>query len=140
MHRTYTPIPCLDCQVFFTPTGGKAKRCPSCQAVFARSRHRQYEKERRAKNPDRARAWSRANKDRVELRRQVLRYGLTEEQVLAEREKDCEICGKPSKHFDHDHETGRYRGRLCQSCNTGLGKLGDSVEGLQRAIQYLCRP
>lgn len=50
----------------------------------------------------------------------------------------CECCGKAGKvHWDHDHTTGKFRGWLCVSCNTGLGKLGDSVEGLERAIAYL---
>jgi hypothetical protein len=38
---------------------------------------------------------------------------------------------------DHDHNTGAVRGLLCHSCNTGLGHLGDSVETLARALDYL---
>jgi hypothetical protein len=54
----------------------------------------------------------------------------------------CQICRKPWKNardqnLDHDHKTGQLRGLLCFLCNTGLGKLGDDVESLQRAIQYL---
>jgi hypothetical protein len=29
------------------------------------------------------------------------------------------------------------RGLLCSACNTGIGLLGDNVEGLQRAMNYL---
>lgn len=51
----------------------------------------------------------------------------------------CDCCSKFSSRlvFDHDHKTGAYRGYLCDSCNTGLGKLGDSVEGLTQALNYL---
>lgn len=61
---------------------------------------------------------------------------------LVERQAGrCAICGKTptatSLHIDHDHATGRVRGLLCISCNTGLGKLGDSEEALMRAIDYL---
>ena len=55
----------------------------------------------------------------------------------------CGICNihqselKNSLAVDHDHETGKVRGLLCTTCNTGLGKLGDSIEGLEAAIEYL---
>jgi len=38
---------------------------------------------------------------------------------------------------DHDHITGEVRGLLCKRCNRALGILEDSIELLQRAIQYL---
>ncbi len=40
-------------------------------------------------------------------------------------------------HIDHDHDTGQVRGLLCQVCNLGLGKLGDTLEGLMKAVRYL---
>jgi hypothetical protein len=51
---------------------------------------------------------------------------------------NCQLCGVEAKlHLDHDHETGTFRGWLCTTCNTGLGKFNDSVERLQAAIDYL---
>lgn len=41
------------------------------------------------------------------------------------------------EHIDHCHRTGRVRGILCAGCNSGIGKLGDSVAGLRRALAYL---
>lgn len=38
--------------------------------------------------------------------------------------------------LDHCHETGKIRGLLCFSCNTGIGKL-KSVELLKKAVKYL---
>jgi hypothetical protein len=53
----------------------------------------------------------------------------------------CECCGsspnKRSLNLDHDHVTGLFRGWLCDNCNTGIGRLGDSINGLLRAIKYL---
>ena len=48
-------------------------------------------------------------------------------------------CDEPSYHYDHDHDTGEFRGFLCQSHNTGLGKLGDNLAGLMCAVQYLTK-
>ena len=39
--------------------------------------------------------------------------------------------------LDHNHGTGEFRGFLCDSCNTGLGKFGDDPDLLARAIEYL---
>jgi len=55
----------------------------------------------------------------------------------------CECCGSDNKgcamSLDHDHVTGAFRGWLCNLCNTAIGKLGDNIEGLMRAIRYLER-
>lgn len=73
-------------------------------------------------------------------------YGLTQEgydQLLAEQHGVCAICGDPpsgrnrSLSVDHDHSTGVIRGLLCQRHNLALGLLGDSVEGIKRALEYL---
>ena len=53
----------------------------------------------------------------------------------------CDCCGvlltKPC--LDHDHNTLEFRGWLCYSCNTGIGKLGDTIEGLEKGLSYLKR-
>ena len=69
-------------------------------------------------------------------------YGLSEEhfRVLLESQNyECAICGKPDRSLvvDHNHTTGKVRGLLCNSCNTGIGLLQDSVEVLRRAEGYL---
>ena len=50
----------------------------------------------------------------------------------------CDNCGRDEKlSVDHDHETDEFRGWLCSPCNHGIGKIGDNIEGLERAILYL---
>jgi hypothetical protein len=60
----------------------------------------------------------------------------------------CEICGKPetrkskngnicAKCNDHDNDSGKFRGWLCFSCNTGIGLLSHSEEIMNKAIIYL---
>ena len=68
-------------------------------------------------------------------RRAKLHMEFAADRVITE----CQICGKSERKLvlDHDHSTGCYRGRLCSSCNVGLGYLGDNLAGLQKAIEYL---
>lgn len=55
----------------------------------------------------------------------------------------CECCGrvdtKRQVALDHDHKTHEFRGWLCMHCNTGIGKLGDSEQGVLLALEYLRR-
>tara|TARA_R100000781_G_scaffold112998_1_gene80790 strand:+ start:744 stop:995 length:252 start_codon:yes stop_codon:yes gene_type:complete len=53
----------------------------------------------------------------------------------------CECCGDSTSvlNWDHDHETKEHRGWLCTNCNTGIGKLGDNLEGVTKAVEYLKR-
>lgn len=39
--------------------------------------------------------------------------------------------------IDHDHVTEQVRGLVCKKCNTGIGLLGDTIEGVERALAYL---
>ena len=39
--------------------------------------------------------------------------------------------------WDHNHGTDEFRGFLCDSCNTSLGKFRDDPDLLARAIKYL---
>lgn len=56
------------------------------------------------------------------------------------QEGKCAICLKTrTLVVDHIHGTTHVRGLLCHGCNTALGKLGDDIVGLQRAMDYLVR-
>ena len=51
----------------------------------------------------------------------------------------CEICGEANKKicFDHDHNTGKFRGWICHPCNATLGFVRDKIETLEKIIAYL---
>ena len=61
-----------------------------------------------------------------------------------EQQGRCAICGevgmrqgKPKLYYDHNHETGRYRGALCAQCNILLGAARDKIDILRKAEEYL---
>ena len=76
-----------------------------------------------------------------------IKYGMTEAQhvALVTMKPGCWICARTTKkdgsqlrlYTDHDHKTGRVRGRLCYACNRRLiGRRRDG--GLYRkAATYL---
>ena len=61
----------------------------------------------------------------------------------------CDGCGtdftnRPirSKRYlvlDHDHKTDKFRAYLCESCNTGSGKMGDTYEEIVRRASFMNR-
>jgi hypothetical protein len=92
-----------------------------------------------------------AEKIRRSRRRNLNKYGLTMDQFEEMNDKQnglCAICGRspyegqenPRKSrlsVDHDHETGRVRGLLCDPCNTGIGLFKEDPNRMMSAITYL---
>ena len=82
----------------------------------------------------------RLGKDHILNRDLVWRYGITLEEYKS-YPQECNICGSKEEgrgykmNVDHDHQTGKVRGLLCNSCNRGLGMLGES--NLLAAIHYI---
>lgn len=106
------------------------------------------------RDPEQARAYQRDYREANAARKRELRlaylYAITVEQydeMLERQDGVCAICQAEetrtvkgticSLAVDHDHETGRVRGLLCQSCNAALGGFRDSPALLERAAEYL---
>jgi hypothetical protein len=53
--------------------------------------------------------------------------------------EQCNCCNKKTKKLVSDHIKGSttFRGWICAECNTGMGKLGDTLEGILQAAIYL---
>lgn len=50
----------------------------------------------------------------------------------------CEICAKPRKLVaDHCHRHHLARGRICSTCNVGLGMFKDDARLIRAAAEYL---
>lgn len=77
----------------------------------------------------------------------IKKYGITSaeyENLLKGQGGGCALCGAVHEKnrklmVDHNHNTKKVRGILCSKCNTGVGLLGDNLEGLMRAVEYLRR-
>jgi Recombination endonuclease VII len=79
-----------------------------------------------------------------EREKRMKSYGITFEEYELRVEQQngrCGICLRVNGKLrvDHCHSTKKFRGLLCHHCNSGLGLFGDSIESLQRAIDYLKR-
>ena len=51
----------------------------------------------------------------------------------------CDCCNKKANRLyaDHIHGTTTFRGWVCASCNHGIACLGDTYEGVLKALNYL---
>lgn len=100
-----------------------------------------------ASNRKRYNSLSFEEKKKRNRKQQISLYGLTVEQydaMLLEQKGVCAICGKQEAlsskgvlSIDHDHNSGKVRGLLCDTCNRGLGHFYDNVSLLHNAIKYL---
>lgn len=78
-------------------------------------------------------------------KRNLRQYGITVSEfdlLLAAQGRRCACCksSEPKGNnwcVDHDHVTGKLRGILCVTCNTGIGGLGDNLPGVLNAVTYL---
>ena len=59
----------------------------------------------------------------------------------------CACCGVPMTRdtsmtgmcFDHSTKTAKFRGWICKKDNTMIGYAGDTVEGIQKLLDYLIK-
>lgn len=93
--------------------------------------------------------WRAANQDRRRGYLHKWRYGMTPAEygaLLEATGNRCAICDIPAEgsakgrlHVDHDHESGRVRGLLCNRCNSAVERL-EAVPGwTERASAYLAQ-
>lgn len=81
--------------------------------------------------------WVEKNKDKVKIQKITSKYKITEEEYN-NIEKICVICGSTDNlRIDHNHNSGRVRGMLCDHCNKGLGFFRDNPSLLLRASDYV---
>lgn len=108
-------------------------RNPEKHAIAMKHGKEKYNK----KYPERVAAQSRNTK----LKKKYAIEGRDYSEMMSKQNGVCAICFKKEhgRHMaiDHDHSSGCVRGILCSKCNTGIGGFRDSVDVLERALQYL---
>lgn len=106
-----------------------------------RKSYQLHKEERRIKNREIGRKRYRENN--WEIQRSSIYFELLEKQNNV-----CAVCEKEeiSKNkkgeiktlaVDHNHDTNKVRGLLCQTCNLLLGFAKDDIDILKRGIKYL---
>lgn len=108
-------------------------------------------KEHNDKWKERRKEYYKRPENAIKLRNSHLKrnFNITVEeynQMFKEQNGVCAICGSPEvsdRNFnlciDHDHETGKIRGLLCNKCNRGLGYFLDNPKILENALKYLLK-
>ena len=98
--------------------------------------------------------WRKTKKGQAIDRRYRLKrkYKMTESQYLMLynlQNKVCAICNLPERTkqkgqlralaVDHNHETNKVRGLLCQRCNIALGHIEKNIKLLPKIFEYLAK-
>lgn len=137
----------------------KTTFCPNCRESAKKEYSRKWDaandtEETRAKKREWVQKWREGDKGkkyytenaerlRKAKRDYVLRtkFGITLEEyelMVEERDGRCDVCQEQHPLVvDHCHSSGVVRGLLCRQCNAAMGKFGDTVDGLMRAVNYL---
>lgn len=140
-----------------TMPSGLIVTCPTCKIThsdmtenywqqrkyYCRKCRRDIAKNVYWKDPEAKLEYRRGHINRVTMLKH--RYNLLLEdwnEILNKQAGACGICKEiPNKpedlKVDHDHETGKVRGLLCNGCNTGLGSFKESPNSLKNAITYI---
>ena len=100
-------------------------------------------REKRKLNPKRL-AQHKLNQTKSDLKR---KYGITlgqYEELKLMQDNKCAICKTPSNEcskgilfVDHNHNTGKVRGLLCNKCNAAIGLLNENILLFEAAKSYL---
>jgi len=125
---------------------GLSYLCRSCRSKYRRQkeikeRTSAYNKKYAEKNPELMKIKDRKNSLKRFWNMTLEQYN----EMLEKQGGTCALCDKtesnPHKRLciDHDHTTGKIRALLCDNHNRALGLFKDSIEDLEKAIQYLKR-
>jgi len=124
--------------------------CKICKSEYQTKRYHANPEIHKKKSMD----WHRENRFKAALldsrccarRNGTIQCSATEQEIELAFHGKCDICGTPESELnrklcmDHNHDTGEFRGWICQHCNKGLGNFKDSEIVLRNAISYLSDP
>lgn len=108
-------------------------------------KYKQYMLDWRKNHPEKDEEYRKAYAERRRVGALKRYYGLTIEEVeniFLSQNGCCAICknefqDRKTMHIDHNHQTGKVRGLLCNGCNHGIGHFQENPDNLLNAFQYL---
>ncbi|KKM94802.1 hypothetical protein LCGC14_1194640 [marine sediment metagenome] len=123
--------------------GAQGVRCRECFNARRRKHYAKHHTEVRSYTNK----WRKNNSERIRIGRIKREYGISLEEynkIITDQDNSCAVCNSVFKVdkkpvVDHDHITGKVRGLLCTSCNSGIGFLGDTLLSLKKACDYLSK-
>jgi hypothetical protein len=83
------------------------------------------------------------NKIKILDKLRFKKYGITGDEfrkIIDKQQTKCPICNRSinkNLSIDHDHNTGKIRGIICNSCNLAIGNAESSPERLRAMANYL---
>lgn len=145
-----------------TGKDGFHSQCKACQAEYAHD----YFKANKEKVTERNRNYAKRNQERLRNYRHEWRKkrrffialttsrkharhrghapcNATEKEIREAFTGFCHACEAPEIEcnrkltMDHNHETGEFRGWLCENCNKTLGHSQDSIDRMLALVEYL---
>jgi len=103
-----------------------------------------YSDTKKEKIRQQIKAYNRANSERQKSLKLSKMYGITIDdylRILAKQNGVCAVCGKTGGQkclsVDHNHNTGKVRGLLCQRCNLVLGRMEDNPALIVKLAKYV---
>ena len=100
-----------------------------------------YYKNNKEKIIDYKKKYYNENRDKIRNTELKRKYNISLEEyniILKNQNGCCAICNmNKSLVVDHNHNTGKFRGLLCNNCITALGLLFDNIDYLKSSIKYL---
>ena len=143
----------LSLALFCKDKGSKDGLCPQCRecrAIFKKK----WDKSEKGKLIKKAhdKKYHESKRGQITYKNSRLKriYNITLEQydqMFEQQNGVCAVCKNPeiakNQHsllrlaVDHDHETGKVRGLLCQKCNQAIGLMSENIKILKEAVDYL---
>lgn len=119
--------------------------CFICEREYSKK----WNKDNKDRHDNNVNNWISNNKDRrhkttkvAYFKRLKCNFSVTQlESMLDSQKNRCKICDDlfiNNKYcVDHDHNTLKIRGLLCNKCNLGLGLIKDNIDVLRNLKEYL---
>ena len=122
--------------------GGLVYCCKKCD----NKKRKAYNEKHKKKVAANKKQYYELNKDKIRSRMLLKHYGIDSEEydnLLCLQDGICAICKQPETRklrgkipplsVDHNHNTGKVRGLLCNTCNRAIGLLHDDSKLLKAA-------